>query len=61
MPEIDDLISTREAAEIAGQSVRQFIRKVEAGKIVPAKKLPGVRGAYLFTRSDVLALVERAA
>lgn len=55
MPDSDELISTREAAELAGVSVRQFIRQVERGEVTPAKKLPGIRGAYLFHRSDVEA------
>lgn len=55
MPDSDELISTREAAELAGVSVRQFIRQVERGEVSPAKKLPGIRGAYLFHRSDVEA------
>lgn len=53
MPESDELISTREAAELVGVSVRQFIRQVERGDVSPAKKFPGIRGAYLFRRSDV--------
>lgn len=53
MPEIDGLIRTSEAAEILGESVRQFIRRVERGEVQPAMKLPGIRGAYLFNRPDV--------
>lgn len=59
MPDIDNLISTSEAAGIVGESVRQFIRRVEAGSIKPAKKLPGLRGAYLFERSDVERISSR--
>lgn len=50
-------IPTREAADIHGVSVKTFIRWKEAGRISPAAKLPGIRGAYLFDRSEVLALL----
>lgn len=57
MPDSDTLIRTKEAAEITGDSVRTFLRRV--GKdITPALKLDGKRGAYLFARSDVEALVQ---
>lgn len=57
MPNIDvDLITTREAACILDESVRQTIRRVERGELAPAKKLPGLRGSYLFTRADIDAL-----
>lgn len=55
MPDSDTLIRTKEAAEITGDSVRTFLRRV--GKdISPAIKLDGKRGAYLFDRADVEAL-----
>lgn len=57
MPDTDGLIGTSEAAELLGESPRQFIRRVERHDIIPAMKLPGLRGAYLFDRSDVEALV----
>jgi hypothetical protein len=56
MPDIDGLIRTSEAAELLGESVRQFLRRVERKDIAPAMKLPGIRGAYLFDRSDVEAV-----
>lgn len=31
-----------------GITVRQVARRVHAGTLVPAVKLPGLRGAYLF-------------
>lgn len=56
MPDTDSLIGTKEAAEITGDSVRTFIRRI--GKdIEPALKLEGKRGAYLFERAQVEALV----
>jgi predicted site-specific integrase-resolvase len=53
-----DQIPTREAATLCGVSVKTFIRWKEAGKIEPVAKLPGLRGAYLFDRSDVETLVQ---
>lgn len=53
MPDSDELIRTSEAAELVGESVRQFIRRVERNELTPALKLPGLRGAYLFNRADV--------
>lgn len=49
-------VTTREASEILGKSIRATIRLVETGKLVPALKLPGLRGAFLFDRADVEAL-----
>lgn len=56
MPDSDELIPTSEAAELMGESVRQFIRRVERGTVTPALKLPGLRGAYMFNRADIDAM-----
>lgn len=57
MPNNDvDLLTTREASEILGEGVRQTIRRVERRTLTPARKLSGLRGSYLFRRSDILAL-----
>lgn len=63
MPGTDELqLTTREAAELLGESVRQTIRRVEAGTLKPSRKLPGIRGAYIFDRADVERILsERAA
>ena len=58
-----DEITTREALTILGlahpASVTRFVAE---GKLTPARKLPGVSGAFLFLRSDIEALAaERAA
>lgn len=53
----DDIIGSRQAAELMGMSVSHFTRNVRAGNIEPAHKLPGLRGAYMFDR----ALIERMA
>lgn len=57
-----ELLRTKEAADLLDEGVRKFIRRVERGEITPAMKLDGIRGAYLFNRSDVEALLsgERA-
>lgn len=56
MPNNDvDLLTTREASHILEEGVRQTIRRVERGTLTPAKKLPGLRGSYLFLRSDIEA------
>jgi len=58
-----DLVTTGEALDILGMSSPTSVsRLVQAGRLVPATKLPGLRGAYLFNRSDVERLAqERAA
>jgi len=52
-----DLIPATEAADILGCSIATLHRKASAGEIPTAAKLPGIRGARLFLRSDVLALL----
>jgi len=58
-----DLVNTGEALTILGMSSPTTVtRLVQAGKLTPATKLPGLRGAYLFLRADVERLAaERAA
>lgn len=51
-----DLIGTREAAAIIGESVKNTLRRVDSGQLPAVIKLPGIRGAYLFNRSDVEAV-----
>jgi len=53
-------VTTREASEILGKSIRATIRLVESGKLKPLLKLPGLRGAYVFDRRVVESLAERA-
>jgi len=48
-----ELLTTRQASELLDESVRQTIRRVERGHLIPAKKLPGLRGSYLFDRADI--------
>lgn len=47
------LLTAREAAEHLGVSVQTISRWAMSDKLPPAKKLPGIRGAYLFAAEDV--------
>jgi hypothetical protein len=51
-----DLLPTAEVARIYGCDVRTVHRLVSRGRLTPAIKAPGKRGALMFRRSDVLAL-----
>lgn len=44
------------AARVLGITRRQVLRLVEVGALVPAAKMDGVTGAYLFDPADVEAL-----
>lgn len=61
MSTTDALIPTKEAASLLGESVRQFIRRVEREEITPVFKGEGLRGAYVFNRADIDALRTAAA
>jgi hypothetical protein len=58
-----DLLTTREVMAALVLSTPSGVSKiVRTGKLTPAVRLPGIRGAMLFRRSDVEALAaERAA
>ena len=53
-----DLIPTRVAAEILGCSVSTVSRLVAAGKLQPAIRIDGLRGAMFFPRDAVHALAD---
>ncbi|PYY34110.1 hypothetical protein DEJ16_12705 [Curtobacterium sp. MCJR17_055] len=53
-----ELIGTREASERLGESIRQTIRRVEAGTLEPVAKMPGLRGAYVFNAEDIARLAD---
>ena len=61
MRNMPDLLTTAQAAEIVGRSVPTVNRWAAEGILTPAQKLPGLRGAYLFRRSDVEALSQETA
>jgi excisionase family DNA binding protein len=50
------LITTADAAKVLGVHVATISRMVAAGRLVPAVKVPGKRGAFLFHPEDVEAL-----
>ena len=56
-----ELITTAQAAEVSGKNWRTIIRLVERGRLEPAQKLPGLRGAYLFRLADIEALAAEPA
>lgn len=53
----DDLITAAEAGIILGKTPRTIARMAGDGTVLPAHKLPGLTGAYLFRRADVEALL----
>ena len=57
MQDSNELIDTKGAAELLGWSARKVIRRVERKELVPVHKGDGLRGAYIFNRSDVEALL----
>lgn len=58
---MSNLITAAQAADLLDRPRREVVRLVERGDLVPAMKLEGLRGAYLFDPAAVEALaVERA-
>lgn len=58
----DPPISSKQAAAILGLNYRSVARLVRQGKLKPAAKFDGIRGALVFDRRTVEALRdERAA
>jgi excisionase family DNA binding protein len=53
MPSAPDLVGSDEAARLIGINRATLTRWVQAGKITPLMKLPGITGAVLFHRRDV--------
>lgn len=56
---IDDLLTTVEVMAFAGRSRKTVQRWVKDGDLKPVKQLTGPYGAYLFSRSDVAAVLAR--
>lgn len=54
-----DLVTTADVARILGKDVSTVNRMVARGDLTPAIKAPGKRGAHLFTKSSVDALLEQ--
>ncbi len=59
--EDDDLVTATDAAEMLGVSKPTLNRMALEGALPAAHKLPGLRGARLFRRSDVEALAKASA
>lgn len=51
-----EYLPTAEVARALEVDVRTVHRMVSRGKLTPAIKAPGLRGAYLFSPADVSAL-----
>lgn len=49
------LITARQAAEVAGVSHSKINRDAASGKLTTAQRVPGYKGARLFTEADVKA------
>lgn len=54
-----DLLTAPQAGLILGKSGRTVVRLAESGRLRVALKVPGPKGAYLFSRRDVEALAEQ--
>lgn len=59
MPQDDaaELLTSPQVGQMIGRSARTVHRLVEAGRLVPAQRLPGPNGPMLFRRADVEALL----
>lgn len=57
MPNVDSLMTTAEVADAFGRDRSVILKRVRAGELTPTHKLDGLRGAYLFDRSAIEALV----
>jgi excisionase family DNA binding protein len=53
------LIGSAEAADVLGVSKATLVRWVAKGRVVPLQQLPGLRGAYLFSRPQIMRLAQR--
>lgn len=59
--EPETYLTSPQAGLLLGKSARTITRMADAGKLPIAQKLPGPNGAYLFRRSDVVALAAEVA
>lgn len=58
---MDDLIRSRDAAEILHRDIRTVHRWAEDGRLPVAVKVPGYRGGFLFHRRDIEAVAAELA
>lgn len=54
------LLSTREVASLIGEDPRTVQRKAAAG-VYPATKMPGLRGAFVFSDDDLEQITGKTA
>jgi predicted site-specific integrase-resolvase len=52
-PKLEDLLTSVQTAERLGIDRATLTRWVQAGRITPVMKLPGIRGPALFDPADV--------
>ena len=57
----ETLLTTSEAAAALSVSPQTISRWVSIGRISPVRKLPGVRGAFLFDPTDIETLAKESA
>lgn len=57
---MEDSVTTAEAARTLGVTPQAVSLMVRSGRLVPVKKLAGVRGAFLFDPASIEALKEGA-
>lgn len=56
MHPMTNLLTTKEAAERLGVTVYTVARYAREGRLTPALRLPGIRGAMFFQPEDIEAL-----
>lgn len=49
----ETLLTTRQVAEHFGVTPQTVAKWVANGRLIPVKKLPGLRGAHLFSADDI--------
>lgn len=54
-----DLVTTAEAADLLGVSIKTVLRIAERGELPVAVRVPGLRGPRMYRLADVQALAER--
>lgn len=61
VPKNEQLLPTKQVAELLRVDVRTVHRMAEDGRLPPALKLPGTTGAWLFERADVERIADQRA
>ena len=59
MSNVENLITTAQAADMLGCSIKTVLRWAERGDLPVAVQLPGLRGPRMYRLADVQALVDR--